>query len=71
MKRHLLLGLGLITALTGCAVSASVPGASFALVAPGPVAAGRYYPRPYYHRSYDHAWPAYAPGYARPRRYWR
>jgi hypothetical protein len=41
MKTSLLLGLGLLTLVAGCAVRASIPGASFA--------AG-----PYYRRAYDH-----------------
>ena len=46
MKTFLLLALGLVTLVAGCAVRASVPGASFA--------AGPYYRRAYDHVGYGH-----------------
>ena len=66
MKVLLLLGLGLMAAgLAGCAVQASVPGASFAVAAPGPVVVGR----PYYGSYYRSPRAYYRPAYVRRRHY--
>jgi len=62
--KYLLLGLALAGA-TGCAIQASVPGASVAVVGPAPVFVARPYyrrPRAYYVTRYE-----YEPRYARPR----
>jgi hypothetical protein len=46
MKTSVLLGLALLTLVAGCAVRATIPGASFA--------AGPYYRRAYDHGRYGH-----------------